>query len=77
MRDENRLTLWTRPDQIIKSGHGTITYREWCEHERERINRAGGNTELVTRLDGFVALFRVPHLPSCKMAGPRERVSGV
>jgi len=57
--DENRLTLWTPPEEIIRSGYGIITYREWCERERDRLNCNGGEAEIVTREDGFIALFRV------------------
>ena len=52
------MTLWTRPDEVLKSQYGKVTYREWCEREIQRIASTGGNARLVERPDGYVALFR-------------------
>ena len=58
MNADKQMTLWTRPDEVLKSQYGTVTYREWCEREVQRIVTTGGHARLVERPDGFVALFR-------------------
>ena len=52
------LTHWSSPTEIIDSGYGNITYREWCEKERDRINVRGDGVKIVERGDGFIALSR-------------------
>jgi hypothetical protein len=52
------VTHWTRPDELIKSGYGMITYSEWCERERARINARGDGVKIVRRQDGMIALSR-------------------
>jgi len=58
MKYKNMVTEWGFPDEIIDSGYGKITYREWCEKERDRINKRGDGVNIVTRGDGFIALSR-------------------
>ena len=53
-----RVSEWSSPDEIIDSGYGRITYRVWCEKERDRINRHGDCVKIATRKDGFIALSR-------------------
>lgn len=53
------LTFFSRPTEIIKSGYGKITYQEWCERERDRINVRGDRVHIVKReADGYIALAR-------------------
>lgn len=58
MNDKNRITLWMVGEEYIESMYGRITYREWCERERERIYRSGETLRILHRKDGAVALFR-------------------
>lgn len=58
MDDERRITLWTRPEEIIETAYGRMTYREWCERERERLTGRGDHVEIVTNEDGLIALVR-------------------
>jgi hypothetical protein len=58
MNEKQTMTHWTRPAEIINSGYGTITYREWCKKERARINTRGDGVKIVTRKDGMIALSR-------------------
>lgn len=57
-REDRRITLWTQADDIIETSYGRMTYREWCERERNRFEAQGEIVEVVTREDGTVALFR-------------------
>ena len=56
------LTHWSSPDEIIASGYGKITYREWCDREQARINSRGDGVKIITRVggdqNGFIALYR-------------------
>ncbi len=61
--EEDRLTLWTKPDEVLKSTYGHVTYQEWCERELQRITTNGGSARIVARDDGFIALFRQAGLP--------------
>ncbi|MDX9721444.1 MAG: hypothetical protein RBU37_11910 [Myxococcota bacterium] len=56
--EEERLTLWTKPEETLKSRYGTVSYKEWCERERERIVSNGGSAKIIVRQDGWMALFR-------------------
>jgi len=58
MNEKKTITHWSSPDEIIDSGYGKITYREWCQKERDRINQHGDGAKIVTRRDGFIALSR-------------------
>jgi len=58
MSDKKTVTQWSSPAEIIDSGYGKITYREWCEKERDRINKRGDGVRIVKRKDGFIALSR-------------------
>ena len=56
------LTHWSSPDEIIASGYGKITYREWCDREQARINSRGDGVKIITRVggdrNGYIALYR-------------------
>lgn len=52
------LTEWSSPNEIINSQYGKVTYREWCQKERDRINVRGDGVMIVERADGFIALSR-------------------
>lgn len=52
------LTHWSNPTEIIDSGYGEITYREWCEKERDRINGHNDNVKIVKHGDVLIALSR-------------------
>ena len=58
--DRKPLTEWSSPNEVIKSGWGTITYEKWCQREMERINlkAAGGAVRIVAR-GNQIALARV------------------
>ena len=43
------LTHWGKATDIIRSGYGDITEREWCEREVARNNRCRCATKVVTR----------------------------
>jgi len=58
MNEKKTMTHWTNPTDIIDSGYGKITYREWCDKERDRINKRGDGVKIVERADGFIALSR-------------------
>jgi len=58
MNEKKMMTQWSSPNEIIDSGYGRITYREWCEKERDRINQRGESVKIMTRGDGFIALSR-------------------
>jgi len=58
MNEKKTLTQWSRPNEIIDSGYGKITFHTWCEKERDRINQRGDGVKIVTREDGFIALSR-------------------
>jgi hypothetical protein len=55
---KNPLTHWSKPTEIIDSGYGEITYREWCQRERDRLNKRGDDVKIVVRADGLIALSR-------------------
>lgn len=53
------ITVWNRPNEIVPCRFGPITYREWCERERDRMTASGRRCEIKTRRnghDGFIAL---------------------
>ena len=57
------LTHWGRPEEVIDSGYGRISYLEWCNKEMERINRRESGVRIITRVeqgeyDGYIALYR-------------------
>jgi len=52
------LTHYSSPSETIDSGYGLISYRKWCEKERDRINAHGDGVHIVTRKDGHIALTR-------------------
>jgi len=56
--DKKTITEWSSPTEIINSGYGNITYREWCERERDRINKRGDTVRIVERKNGYIALSR-------------------
>jgi len=58
MSDKPTLTEWSKPDEVINSGYGSISYQEWCEKERDRINTRGDGVRIVTHEDGCIALSR-------------------
>ena len=73
MTDEKKtLTHWGNPDKKVftmvdegekeprkvLSQYGDITYRAWCEKERDRINCAGDSVKIITRAGGDIALSR-------------------
>jgi hypothetical protein len=58
MSKKSTMTRWTKPDEIIDSQYGKITYQKWCEKERDRINKRGDKVKIVPRSDGFIALSR-------------------
>ena len=54
-----RITDYAPPDEIIKSGYGRITHREWCNLEIERHRKHGANVYVKERKsDGHIALCR-------------------
>ena len=36
------VTTWGQGDEPLESQYGTVTYREWCALETDRINAASG-----------------------------------
>ena len=54
------MTVWSDPEEIMISGYGRISYREWCELEMARHNRdKAGSVRMDTReSDGWIALSR-------------------
>jgi len=53
------LTEWSSPDEMIDSEYGKITYRSWCENEKNRINGHGDSVAIVTReTDNYITLSR-------------------
>lgn len=58
MRKE-RVSQWADPDEVIDSGYGRVTFREWCELELARMRKHGDRVKLVVRKsDGFIAISR-------------------
>jgi len=46
-RQTPELTKWDGPGITLNSVHGPdITYRKWCEIERDRINSRGGGDQV-------------------------------
>ena len=58
MPKSKQITEWSDAQEIIKSGYGEITYREWCEREKERIGRHGTTVRIIKRKGGLIALSR-------------------
>ena len=58
MTSKASITHWTKPNEVIVSEYGAITYREWCEKERDRINKHGVTVKIVKRAGGDIALSR-------------------
>ena len=52
------LTHWGRPHELLQSQYGEVTYREWCEKERDRINKRGDGVRVVENAAGLIALSR-------------------
>ncbi len=61
---KSTLTHWCDPASIVTgSSYGNVTYREWCERERARINRRDDSVRILTReekgkCNGYIALYR-------------------
>jgi hypothetical protein len=58
MSNRKAVTVFDDPKTIVESQYGKITYREWCERERDRINKRGDGVQIVERKDGCIALLR-------------------
>ena len=43
---------------MLDSAYGRVTYRTWCERERDRMNQRGDKVKIVKRADGCIALAR-------------------
>ena len=41
------MTEYTYPDSTIRSQYGTVTFRQWCKREVERINQRGNGQRPV------------------------------
>lgn len=55
--DKNTITTWSRPNEMLQSQYGNVTYREWCELEKARM-LTHGRKVVVVELDGMIALAR-------------------
>ena len=54
----NHITKSESPHPSFLSSYGTVTYREWCEHEIKRIRRAGSDAEIRENANGTICLVR-------------------
>ena len=56
------ITAWGDPNEVMPdSGYGTVTFREWCRRECDRINAEAGDMPAMVEergLDGFIKLVR-------------------
>ena len=52
MNTENilyHITVASKPEELVETVRGQVTYRQWCEEERQRIrNKAGWPVEIYT-----------------------------
>jgi hypothetical protein len=54
------LTIWDFPDaNKFKSQFGFTTYGNWCRLESNRMNKAGGKTEVIKN-NGLVCIAKLP-----------------
>lgn len=42
MIEDEQLTEWTRPTEMMDTFYGRISYRDWCNREAARISRETG-----------------------------------
>ena len=56
--DVKCVTEWDDPEEIIQSEYGNITYRLWCEIERDRLNKRGDTVRIITNSKGQICLTR-------------------
>jgi hypothetical protein len=55
----NTLTHWGRPGEMLDSGYGNVSYRDWCDKELARMHKHGDNTvRLLIHPNGSIALSR-------------------
>jgi len=59
VNQKKTMTHWCKPDELMTSEYGVVSYQVWCEKERDRINTRGDGVKIVRRdSDGFIALSR-------------------
>lgn len=56
--DKHRISLWLNPDEEIDSAYGRVTFRAWCDKERERLSRRGDLAKVRHNEQGLIAIFR-------------------
>jgi hypothetical protein len=58
--DPERMTEWISPNEIIASGYGNISGKEWVDKEVDRINKKNGkaSVKVVTTSKGHLAISR-------------------
>lgn len=67
MSEENRLTVWGNPHEIVKvtlgskiihSGYGAVKYKDWCALEVTRMRKNGVSASIITNESGQICISK-------------------
>lgn len=66
------ITIWGNPRKPVgESQYGNVTYRKWCEKERNRLNKSGDTVRIISNARGEIALSRQRATTVCPHCGKR------
>lgn len=67
MAESNRITVWGDPKEevtveignnTVKSGYGSVTYKEWCALEVARMKKKGLSVRVIENESGQICISR-------------------